>query len=291
MLSQEQLNKLKSVPITGYLESLGHKPVKQIGKEIFYYSPCSQESTPSFLVDPAKNVFHDFSGEGAKGDVIRLVQYIKRCSFIEAIQILQQIERKHPVQSFSFSGQTLPILTTSTLEIISVQPLRNRALIEYVNSRKISTEVASIYLQEVNYTVNGKQYFAIGFRNDKGGYELRSKPFKGCTSPKWFRSIESPSKGSVNVFEGVFDYLSCCELYGVTKLKNTTYILNSLSLLNEVLPIITEYDKLNVFFDNDKAGKNALNKLEKLGLAVQDCSTYYPNSKDFNDHLIAHRFT
>ncbi len=33
--------------------------------------------------------------------------------------------------------------------------------------------------EEVRYTLHGKRYFSIGFRNVSGGYELRNRFFKG----------------------------------------------------------------------------------------------------------------
>ena len=37
-------------------------------------------------------------------------------------------------------------------------------------------------VQEMYYRIGGKPYFALAFRNDSGGYELRNPRFKGSTS-------------------------------------------------------------------------------------------------------------
>jgi hypothetical protein len=42
-------------------------------------------------------------------------------------------------------------------------------------------------------TVDGRNYFAIGFPNRSGGYEIRNAYFKGCISPK---DISVISKGN-----------------------------------------------------------------------------------------------
>lgn len=284
-MSFEEIQQVKQIPITNYLQTLGSNPIKQSGKELIYYSPYNQESTPSFMVDPVKNVFHDHSGEGEKGDVIRLVQYLSGCSFVDAVKTLQQFDCSNISTPFSFRGQTTQE-KPSTVQIVSVQPLRNRALLAYVASRRISLELAATHLHEVHYRVKGKRYYAVGFGNDKGGYELRSKYFKGSTSPKWFTSITGQATGIVNVFEGVFDFLTCCEQFSVSKLKNSSIVLNSLSFIKDALPVLASYKIVNAFFDNDKAGKGALERLEKEVVTVQDCSYYYPNSKDFNEYLI-----
>ena len=286
MISASQLNQIKQMSIVAYLQRVGSMPVKSVGNELVYYSPKHEENTPSFYVNPEKNVFHDFSGNGERGDLIRLVQYLNGCSFLDAINVLTAFQPHEKTPSFSFSGQSTEQPKQTALVITYVQPIQNGALVAYLNSRKISLSIAATCLQEVHYQAKGKRFYALGFKNDKGGYELRSKLFKGCTTPKWFTSLEGDSTDAVNVFEGVFDYLSCCELFNTTTLRNPTIVLNSLSFLKDVLPNLTKYSLINAFLDNDKAGKQALERLAKSSLPVCDCSTYYPNSKDFNDHLL-----
>jgi hypothetical protein len=259
-----------------------------MGKELVYYSPCSQEATPSFMVDPTKNVFHDFSGEGQRGDIIRLVQYLTRCSFLQAVSTLEAFSGQQPTPSFFLSGLTTPTESEKRANVVRTQSIRNRALITYLNSRSISLAVATGYLHEVYYQINGRNYFALGFRNDKGGYELRSEHFKGSTTPKWFSSLVGQNTGIVNVFEGVFDMLSCCEQFKTVQLRNPTIVLNSLTFLNETLPILADYRQVNAFFDNDGAGKRALTRLQQTGLTVQDCSTYYATCKDYNEYHLQH---
>ncbi|QMW07095.1 toprim domain-containing protein [Spirosoma foliorum] len=77
----------------------------------------------------------------------------------------------------------------------------------------------------------------------------------------------------------------------IQRLNNPTIVLNSLSFVNTSLPILSEYATVNAFLDNDKSGKLALERLKKEGLNVRDCSHYYPNSKDFNDHLMNNHIT
>ncbi|MCK8493157.1 CHC2 zinc finger domain-containing protein [Spirosoma sp. RP8] len=290
MRTKAQIEQLKRIPITHYLSEQGFQPVKTQGVELVYYSPKNEEHTPSFFVNPQKNVFHDYSGVGEQGDIIRLVQYVKDCSFMQAVETLEVI-KPDATQSFSFSGQVSYQEKQSAVKIISVQPLRNRVLLAYVASRKISDHIAVTYLQEVHYQVGEKQYYAVGFGNDKGGYELRSQYFKGCTTPKWFTLITGQETNAVNVFEGVFDFLSCCEWFNVLKLKNPTIVLNSLSFLSNALPITSKFVTINAFFDNDHSGKRALERLIQAGVNVKDCSHYYPNSKDLNEHLLHHHIT
>ncbi|AUD05557.1 toprim domain-containing protein [Spirosoma pollinicola] len=288
MKTKEQIERLKAIPITHYLSEHGLQPVKANGAELIYYSPKNEEHTPSFFVNPKKNVFHDYSGVGEQGDIIRLIQYIKGYSFMQAVDALEAIKLEK-AQSFSFSGNNLSQdKQSSTVEIVSVHPLRNRALLDYICSRKISQAIATTHLQEIHYRINQKRYYAAGFRNDKNGYELRSHYFKGGTSPKWFTYLPVQGSSEINLFEGVFDFLSCCQFFNTIRLKNSTIVLNSLSFVKDALPLLASHKTVNAFLDNDKAGKQALEQLGKEKLTVQDCSHYYPNSKDFNEYLIGH---
>jgi hypothetical protein len=96
---------------------------------------------------------------------------------------------------------------------------------------------------------------------------------------------------NINFFEGVFDFLSCCQFFNVQRLNNPSIILNSLSFLADALPILTKYATVNAFLDNDKSGKNALERLRKEGLNVRDCAHYYANNKDFNEFLMGYYST
>ena len=59
-------------------------------------------------------------------------------------------------------------------------------------------------------TADGKPYFAIGFPNVAGGYEVRNRFFKGCIAPKDISHIrqQGESREKCLVFEGMMDYLS-----------------------------------------------------------------------------------
>ena len=63
-------------------------------------------------------------------------------------------------------------------------PLRNTVLLDYLAKRGIPSGIALGECVEVHYRTRGKWYFGIGFRNRKGGLEIRNPYFKGSTSPK-----------------------------------------------------------------------------------------------------------
>ena len=85
--------------------------LKQRGRHLVGLCPLHPEKTPSFSVNPEKQVWHCF-GCGKGGDVISLIQELKGISFKEACQYFhlekskpvvnsREQERKEALQAFS----------------------------------------------------------------------------------------------------------------------------------------------------------------------------------------------
>lgn len=180
----------------------GFAPDQRQSEYGLYLSPLRKEHTPSFKVDYVQNLWYDF-GQGAGGSIIDLVMRLERCDFTQAHRLLGRGERT-PI-AVSVPPSVLP--TISALRMLSDFPLRYPALAGYLSSRGIDPAIASACCREVHYAVGGHNYFAVGFRNDAGGWELRSERFKGCVSPKHITTIDNHSDGVV-AFEGFMDFLS-----------------------------------------------------------------------------------
>ncbi|GAA4447699.1 toprim domain-containing protein [Ravibacter arvi] len=286
MLSNEDIQKAKGIPVADYLFSKGFEPAKEVGGQLVYFSPLHGENTPSFFVDPGKNVFNDF-GAGEKGDVIRLVRLLDKCDFVHAVKLLTGLQPSS--RSFFFSGQYPDNAAKSAgVEVLSDFMISSPALLKYVEYRGISEILAGKYLREVHYRNKGRVYYALGFKNDAGGYELRSQGFKGKTGNGITTITGKP--GAVNLFEGFFDFLSACMYYGYYTPIHTTIVLNSTVNLNAVLPILKKGNVVRCFFDNDDTGRKSLSKLNEAGFDVVDMSKeLYPSSNDFNEFLMNSR--
>lgn len=285
-----EIDRLKAqFSIVDYLDSKGFEPVERIKSEWLYQSMGSNENTPSFYVNVAKNVYYDYSSNrdntGECGDIIRLVRCLEKLQFIDACNFLMKGE-------FTPYGQIPPTTPLTEekkgIQVLNVQSIRRAALIEYIARRRISFRLANNYLKEIDYQSSGNRYFALGFKNDKGGYALRSSIFKGQTMPQHYTTLPAIETDTINIFEGFFSMLSCLEIYKHECFKYTTYVLNSVTNLNRLIPHIPErIKKINVFFDNDEAGRKALLKLQDLDLyTVVDNSIHYQGFKDFNEKLL-----
>jgi 5S rRNA maturation endonuclease (ribonuclease M5) len=233
-------------------------------------------------VDYDKNLWIDY-GSNEGGTLIDLVMRIEKCTNGRAMQLLEQyLSGKY---SFSFQGNNTPDRrkTEPTIHITGVTPITSQALIDYLHERKINIDIAKQHCKEISYSVNAKSYFAIGFPNDFGGYELRSKYFKGCTS----KDITSQRAGldSCLLFEGFMDYLSFLTMKNLQRSPASVIVLNSLSNLPKVINTLAEYKSVALFLDNDEAGKRAVQNLRSICKEVLDMSTHYGKHKDLNDYL------
>ena len=268
----------KSVSIADYLAHKGLKPVRIIYGSAWFYSPLRKEKTPSFKVNLHKNLWYDF-GEGEGGNIIDLVQRIDRT---EDLDVLGHLERNNILSCNLIKENPAE---PGKIVIRTISELVSPSLYRYLNSRKISFSMARKFLKEAHYSVHGRNYFALAFANDKGGFELRNNSYKSGASPKFFTTIHGEDPYVLNVFEGFMDFLSCCSYYNRVP-KAATIILNSLSFLTRIETQIQKAKRINLFLDNDNAGRAAARKVISMGGNIIDWSQIlYPDHKDFNDFL------
>ena len=271
---------IKQIPITDYLQQQGYAPARVQGIHYWYYSPLRNESTPSFKVNTERNQWYDF-GSGEHGDIIDLVCTLHRCTISEAIRLLSGAKQVAH-QDFSFGGKRKT--SKHKLEIISVQSLTNPYLLRYIAERRISLSIANRFCSEIRYNNTNRTYYAIGFANDAGGWEIRSPYFKGCIAPK---SITTISKGTdvLQIFEGFMDFLSWLTLNPASACD--IIILNSLALLPRIQEKIKGYKQVESFLDNDEAGRKSFDVLKQFCPSIIDGSVRYRTHKDLNEWLVS----
>jgi len=265
-IDMTELNEIKQKSCVDYLIGKGFELDKRSNSRYsFFLSPFRNEKTASFCVNNSKNTWFDY-GAGFGGDVIRLVELIDRLDFKEAISFL----------SGSVFESVKPKAVKSPIKIISESELSKAYLISYLKSRRINIQIAKKYCKEIAFDLNNKTQYAIGFKNDKGGYELRNKYIKISTSPKWFTTIKGSSK--VHIFEGFIDFLSLMSKYNKTP-KDTCIVLNSVSFIDSV----ENKDGAIFYGDNDKAGDECFKKI-KNGV---DKRSIFKGYNDINDWIVS----
>ncbi|PSL25715.1 toprim domain-containing protein [Dyadobacter jiangsuensis] len=298
MLIEKSKAEIKAIPIWEYLGSLGFFPVHQTGHELQYFSPIRQEQTPSFFVNRLKNVFNDFAGE--KGDIIRLVSLLRNVGYLEACRHLSAWNGEPSVheQFEAYGRQTdrqakynLP--APENRRLVKVVKLQSPSLIRYAQSRSIPFLLAARYCCEVHYQNKGKQYYALGFKSDKGGYELRNKiggkDFKSCIGSKATTLIRGTDSSALSLFEGFFDFLSALVYYDVPKPRHDVLVLNSTANLSAAKQILSSYQKIYTFLDHDATGKKAMQQIEKWKFPFLDRASVYTGFTDFSEMISSKR--
>ena len=275
-----EIQHIKQIAITNYLQQQGYAPARVQGIHYWYYSPLRNERTPSFKVNTERNQWYDF-GSGEHGDIIDLVCALHRCTISEAIRLLSGAKQV-ALQEFSFGGERK--ISEHKLEILSAQPLSNPNLLRYLAARAIPLPIASAYCSEVLFRNMKRTHYAIGFANDALGGEIRNMYFKGCIAPKAITTIKRESD-RLQIFEGFMDFLSWQTLHPSSTCD--AIVLNSLALLPRIQEKIKGYKQVESFLDNDDAGRKSFEVLKHFCPSIIDGSVRYRTHKDLNEWLVS----
>lgn len=292
------VNEIKErVSLLELLKNLGFTPQKVSGGEHFFLSMLREEYTASLCVNDKLGVWFDHGGAGVSGirsgSVIDFaLAYWYPSGFPE---VLHKILEYANVSIDSSEGRSSGEVSRERpariprYEIERIEELgSNAAISSYLESRGIGA-VAMGHLYEIYYSVLDdrnrlRNYFASGWPNENGGWEVRNKYFKGCLGHKGISFLEGSSK-RLCVFEGYFDYLS----WKVEHSKDpaSVLVLNSLSMLQTAKARATKFDVVELFFDHDKAGRAATEEFIADMDVSRDCSWVYAGFKDYNEKLVA----
>lgn len=291
-----KLEELKQIHLVAFLASLNHRPVKVTESEYLYKSPYREENNPSFFVNIKKNVWMDF-GTGEGGGIVQLASKIFQEENI--FNLLQKIEQKVPIaETFYNDFSAEQKLKSNAPEIAKIQEIVHPALRDYFRKRGISLGIAQQFCEEVHYKIGDHNFYSIGFKNNSGGWELRNPLVKNGIAPKDITLMRN-NASQLTVFEGFFDFLSLKQLELSPKLnlgsetlekllreKSDYLILNSTAFLKKLLPIISHYNKGNLFLDNDATGISAASAIESVLKKSVNFSVLYSDQKDLNEWLV-----
>ncbi len=283
-MEQTDIENMRRITLADFLARLGHEPIRRSGNELWYLAPYRSERTPSFRVNVAKQLWYDF-GLGKGGDIFTLAgelaqsgDFMVQAKFIAnaANMVVDRLETP--------SYQPKP--TGPVFEGVEAVPLLRSPLTDYLAERGIPYGIASRYCCRLNYCVRGKRYFAVGFPNVSGGYEVRSRFFKGSVPPKDVSLIKAEDTASdvCSVFEGFMDFLSAATL-GIVG-NGDSLVLNSVANVGKVLKHLDGYGRIDCYLDRDEAGRRTLEALKgHYGGRVCDRSALYDGCKDLNEYL------
>ena len=273
----------RAFPIERALAKLGHYPTRTNPKEAWFLSPFRLETQASFKVCKKLNRWYDH-GAGKGGNVIDLICQITKGTVKEALEVIQK-----ETTLFSFQQQVVfegPAPDNEKVTIVNVKPISHPALLGYIKSRGIHISTAKSYCKEVLYTFKGKPYFAIGLQNESGGWELRNKYLKNCTSPKDITVIKNGYDVDVlTITEGMFDLLSILVYRSELRKKSDFLVMNSTIFIEKTISILKGYSSIELYLDNDLNGRSITERLLKY-VGAKDMSFIYKGHKDMNQWLM-----
>lgn len=137
------------------------------------------------------------------------------------------------------------------------------------------------------YQNGDKRYTAIGFKNNSGGYELRSEYFKGSSSPKYVTYLDNNAK-NITCFEGFFDFLTYQAIHRNLELPKTNIlVLNSLSFFTRSLLLMEKHERVHLYLDNDNAGRKCVEQALERSRKISDESSLYKGYKDLNEWSVS----
>lgn len=207
------------------------------------------------------------------------------CTLNRAIDILLGKE-KTQVKKFDKKFQSK---SPSNVQVVSTGKYFDDNLLRYVQKkRKLKISLVRKYCKQVkvkfpNSKIPQRVFSFIGFKNNLGGYELRSPSLKVSVSPKYYTLLGAGK--SRFIFEGFMDYLSYLAYHRIGEINGMAIVLNSLTLLPWIYDIMRSEGENNLFFDNDRAANRSIAELEKQEIDFIDHRRSYKLYNDYNKML------
>lgn len=275
------------VDISSYLSSQGIMPQRETSRSSYYYSPLPgrRDSHPSFVVNKATNRWVDYGVSKQQDRILALVCQMENCSLREAVDIL--LQDKQPAKKFDKKEYQGDPYSPNVL-ITSVKNYFKGNHVRYIESRGLTLDVVKSYCKQVNVVFPNSKYpqkvsSFVGFKNNLGGYELRSEKMKISVSPKYYTVLGSC--GDRYVFEGFVDFLSYLVYNNLQKIDGIVIVLNSLTLFPWVYDILRSGGTNHLFLDNDISADEHLLKLEENKIPYVDHRHLYVMYNDLNKML------
>lgn len=251
-----------------------------------FHAPYRDDRHPSVTVDLTTNRWYDYA-EGVGGDAVDLVR--RMFEGMSAREALAYLDGGHVGRRAIAYKNNFPTKKEKTGGNPCILPLQNRILLNYVASRAVSPALAKRYFKEAHMVNDkGKPYYALAFPSRSGGFDLNNPGFKGAVGPKDI-SVVGAGKSVFLFFEGMFDFISHIQLYGYR--DDATYVvMNSVTQVERAADFIAaqaaESTEVQLWLDNDDAGRAATAVIRESCLNAQDMSYIYAGSVDLNDYLI-----
>ncbi len=179
MIREESIENLKSV--ADIVDVIGnYVQLKKQGSNFTALCPFHSEKTPSFVVSPAKQIFHCF-GCGASGDVIKFIMEIEKLTYPQAIEKLANMYNFQ--LEYTSGNNFIHINLLDKVNSFYVSKLyKNKTALDYLGQRglydstieKFSLGFAPGSSEQFQFfkdaNLNKKDLIILGVLNESGEY-------------------------------------------------------------------------------------------------------------------------
>ena len=193
----------------------------------------------------------------------------------------EKIRNMSSMKSVSQETIIKTIPASPVIEIIQTHPIQSFALTHYLWERRIPLNVAQRYCVEAQYLIGQKTYYALGFRNDAGGYHLANRYHEYNTQPQGLTHIRNASP-DIAIFTHPLPLMTLASLlhYSGQALSNLL-ILPDIAFLDAAQPILSSHRKIHLFPDHTTTGRQILQSLSSYP-SHTDHSQLYHGYKNLN---------
>ena len=280
---------VKAIPIVKILEKRELKPVSETEANATYYSMFKEQETPNFHVDKNANTWadHDLNISGNAYDLVARILaeqgFNSRDMDVFRWIRVTNLDPAYPAMRDRVKNKK------SKWKLLDKEKLKNVALRHYLGRRGINVRLAKKYLNQVyvRKKCSLNKLWAIGFKNEDGGFEFENSFIKGCVAPRTitfiFAHIEKPP--GIMIFKDFMDFLS----YLTAKkghLQHDVIILHSVACVDHAIRYIKGFGYKFAFtwMPNTPTGKAARARLATF-FEAEPGLVHKPKNELYADHL------
>jgi hypothetical protein len=176
----------------------------------------------------------------------------------------------------SVSQETTPLTSPASpaIQILQTQPIQSFALTHYLWERRIPLHVAQRYCVEAQYIIGEKTYYALGIRNDAGGYHLANRYHEYTAGPQTLTFISSRSP-DIAIFTHPLSLLTLASLlYYSDQALPDLIIIPDPAFLDSAQTVLSTHRKKHLFPDLNTTGQQISKSLSSLPYCIDHSPLY-----------------
>jgi len=258
----------EQVSLSMLLSRLGYQPAKSSGDEKLYLNVLRDtETSPTFAINTQLGMWFDRFTKKS-GDIIDFgMAYwagLNSDQVIEKISQLCACPQENNVNN-QRAGRKRRAVKIPYYHIAETKPIGcNPEITAYLQSQGI-LEITLGQLKEVYYYVvdekhRRKDFFAAGWQNENGGWEVMGRNFAGCLGRKGMTFIAGDTN-SLMMFEDYISYLSW--KYANRTAGHSILVMNSPEFLPAAKSRAAKFRDVAVFFGKEHLNEQLLSAIER----------------------------